>query len=102
MDKLAKMSEKAAEARQKRVDLGLPAYQNPIEKAKNNPKSRSLAIKAMCYSCQGGTISHPPDAGWKWAIGNCTVLDCPLHPWRPHLDKQGGKPEGVYRRGGSQ
>ena len=28
---------------------------NPIEKAKNNPKSLRLAIDAMCFDCMGRT-----------------------------------------------
>ncbi len=53
---------------------------SPIERAKRNPGSRSQAIKAMCWDCQGGDA----DPCVPWRIGNCLVIDCPLMPHRPH------------------
>lgn len=80
-------------ARKARVKAGLPAYRSPTELAREKPNSRRLAIYAMCYECQGGGA----DPGWRWAIGNCGIKDCPLHPHRSHRHKQGESPEGVYR-----
>lgn len=50
---------------------------NPIEKAKNNPKSLRLAIDAMCFDCMGKTGSTND-------IRECTAKDCPLYPVRPY------------------
>ena len=50
---------------------------NPIEKAKNNPKSLRLAIDAMCFACMGKTGSTSD-------IRECTAKDCPLYPVRPY------------------
>ena len=88
---------KSARLKAERIAKGLPAVENPIVRAKKNPNSRALAMKAMCFSCQGGTSERLPDSGWRWAIGNCLVLDCPLHSWRPFQEKMGKKAEGVYK-----
>lgn len=61
--------------------------QNPAEKAKSNPSSRSLAIAAKCFDCQG----EDADPGWRWRIGNCAAA-CPLVPVRPY-QHLAGKPE---------
>lgn len=50
---------------------------NPIEKAKNNPKSLRLAIDAQCFDCMGRTGSTSD-------IRECTAKDCPLYPVRPY------------------
>ena len=50
---------------------------NPIEKAKNNPKSLRLAIDAQCFDCMGRTGSTND-------IRECTAKDCPLYPVRPY------------------
>lgn len=50
---------------------------NPIEKAKNNPKSLRLAIDAQCFDCMGKTGSTSD-------IRECTAKDCPLYPVRPY------------------
>ena len=70
---------------------------NPIEKAKKNVRSMRCAINGMCYDCQGGSESCAPDPGWKWAIGNCTMLACPLHNFRPYQNKACKPGEGVYK-----
>lgn len=53
---------------------------DPLEKAKANPRSRSLAIKAKCYDCEG----RDSDPCWKWRVGNCQITGCPLWPVRPY------------------
>jgi hypothetical protein len=52
---------------------------DPIERARANPASRSLAIKAKCFDCVGCGA----DPGWRWQVGNCTAV-CPLTPFRPY------------------
>jgi hypothetical protein len=51
---------------------------NPIEKAKQNSKSRVLAITAFCYDCMGR------ESGWRNMVKTCTSPDCPLFRLRPH------------------
>lgn len=58
---------------------------NPIEKAKADPTSRSKAINAMCYDCQG----RDGDPHYQWRIGNCPSKECPLYPLRPYRGKLG-------------
>ena len=70
---------------------------SPGERLLEKPTSRKLAMEAMCWDCQGGSESSPPDPGWKWAIGNCTILACPLHNFRPYQNKAGKPGEGVYK-----
>jgi len=50
---------------------------NPIEKAKQNPKSMRLAINAQCYDCMGR------ESGWRNEVKNCTSPNCPLFGFRP-------------------
>jgi len=59
---------------------------DPLTKAAAHPTSRSLAIAAKCYDCQGGDT----DPAWRWRIGNCDA-PCPLIPVRPH-QHLAGKP----------
>ena len=61
---------------------------NWIKKAKLNPQSKSIAIKAMCFQCMGGTENELPDPGWKGAIKNCSAINCPLHGHRPYRGKE--------------
>lgn len=52
---------------------------SPADKAKANPKSKALAIRAYCYECTGGN---------KDEVTNCPVIKCPLHihrPWQPKV-----------------
>ncbi len=95
---MAELSRRAARSKRARKKAGLPPL-NPVTKAKENPKSKALAIRAMCYACQGGAESYRPDAGWQWAIGNCRVFSCPLWPHRPYREKCGAATEGVYKGG---
>ena len=53
---------------------------NPIEKAKQNTKSRVLAIAAFCYDCMG------QQPGWRNMVKTCTSPDCPLFKFRPFKD----------------
>lgn len=72
--------EKAQQARKARLESGEEVHVvrlNPVEKARQNPKSKSLAIRAMCYSCVGG--EHAVQT-----IRHCTSRDCPLYPVRPY------------------
>lgn len=51
-----------------------PERLTPTERAKANPKSKALAIKAYCWECCNES---------KDEVQNCTVVKCPLHPHRP-------------------
>ena len=84
---------KSNDVRRARKNAGLSAYRTPLEVARDKPTSKRDAIYAKCYECQGGEGADP---GWQWAIGNCEVTDCPLHPHRSYRRKQGQPPEGVY------
>lgn len=55
---------------------------NPITKALENPKSKVLAIKAMCAHCMGCTADHL-EPGWREEVRNCTASKCPLFNHRP-------------------
>ena len=57
-----------------------PERLNPLQKLKQKPNSRALALNAMCYVCQG----EDSDPGYKWRQGNCEDEECPLHNFRPH------------------
>lgn len=52
---------------------------DPIEKARENPKSLRLAINAKCYDCIGAGADPSP----RKEIGQCPCQDCPLWPVRP-------------------
>jgi hypothetical protein len=72
--------EKAQQARKARLESGAEVHVvrlNPIEKARQNPKSKSLAIRAMCYYCVGGEQAVQ-------TIRHCTSITCPLYPVRPY------------------
>jgi len=47
---------------------------DPIEKARQNPKSKVLAIRAFCWDCVGGV---------KAEVTNCPSNNCPLWLHRP-------------------
>jgi hypothetical protein len=79
-DQELKPWEKAQQARRARLESGEDVQVvrlNPIEKARQNPKSKSLAIRAMCYYCVGGEQAVQ-------TIRHCTSRDCPLYPVRPY------------------
>ncbi|QBJ80548.1 hypothetical protein DKK66_20095 (plasmid) [Aquitalea sp. USM4] len=56
---------------------------DPIEKARTNPQSKALAIRAKCWECVGA--GH--DANPRQEIRDCSVTHCPLHPVRPWQSK---------------
>jgi hypothetical protein len=51
-----------------------PKTLDPIQKAKQNPKSLRAAINAMCFDCTCGNRAE---------VGRCTVKNCPLYQVRP-------------------
>jgi hypothetical protein len=67
-----------------------PREFNWIKKSKDNPKSKTIAIKAFCFSCMGGTLEEMPDEGWKDDIRTCSAATCPLYRFRPYK-KRGEK-----------
>lgn len=72
--------EKLKKARAKRAEnirQGIKPL-NPIEKAKQNQKSRVLAITAFCYDCMGR------ERGWRNEVRDCPALECPLFGFRPY------------------
>jgi hypothetical protein len=49
-----------------------------VTRAHRKTGGRQNAIKAKCLDC----------CNWdRDEVANCTVLVCPLHPWRPFQDK---------------
>lgn len=52
---------------------------NPSEKARRNPNSKALAIKAHCWECMGAGA----DPNTKQNVRDCTLQSCSLHPHRP-------------------
>lgn len=73
----------ARKAIQERKALGLPAFKNPIDKAKENPESLRRAITAKCYECVG----MDGDPGYRETIRTCTSKTCPLFHLRPYQKK---------------
>lgn len=82
------MSEALKAARQKTEAMREAGIQiqrlDPIERARLNPQSKALAIKAKCYDCVGAGA----DANPRQAIRECVVILCPLHSVRPWQNKQ--------------
>jgi hypothetical protein len=53
----------------------------PTENARQDPKSKTKAIKAMCYECVGGEGT----TNWRDEIKYCNLSSkCPLYPHRPY------------------
>ena len=72
--------EQLQKARAKRAEnacLGIKPL-NPIEKAKQSPKSMRLAINAFCFDCMG------QESGWRNHIRACPSKNCPLFGFRPY------------------
>lgn len=66
--------------REKRASGWKPEILDPVEKAKRNPGSLKLAIRAHCYLCEGGDS----DPGVRYRVGTCALEDkCPLWRHRP-------------------
>ncbi len=76
----AHMQTKRREAADARRAAGMKSTYTPVERALDDPTSKSKAIVAKCWDCQGGDA----DPCVSWRIGNCTIKACPLHPVRPH------------------
>lgn len=53
---------------------GRKPVQDPIQKAKNNPRSLRAAITAKCYDCS---------CYQKYEVAKCNAKDCPLYKLRP-------------------
>lgn len=65
-------------AKQQKAQSGISTTRmNPVEKAKANPRSKALAIRAMCYQCVGGELVVQQ-------VRNCASDECALHPHRPY------------------
>lgn len=57
---------------------------NPTERAKQNPRSKALAIRANCYECVGGDATP----NWQREVLNCNLAEkCSLFPHRPYQHK---------------
>ena len=82
-ERQAKMQ--AARAEAERLD--------PVERSRRNPKSKAMAIKAMCWQCMGGG-GNPAT---PWLIGNCEVTGCALYPHRPWQRFQGTQTPVAYQ-----
>ena len=57
-------------------EIEKPIAKDPIQKAKEHPKSLRLAIKAKCWECSCFT---------RVEVTHCTAKDCPLwfqRPWQ--------------------
>ena len=61
-----------------RAEAAVKRIEAAKARARANPGSRSLAIRAFCLECVGG--SHKD-------VRECVCHDCSLYPFRP-----GGKP----------
>jgi hypothetical protein len=75
------MNPKAKEslAAWREANKGTPVERlDPIEKAKRNPKSKVLAIKAFCWDCVGGSREE---------VKLCPCTKCPLWIHRPWQGK---------------
>lgn len=86
------MNEGLKRANEERKAKGIKVVRlDPIEKARLNPQSKALAIKAKCCECMGG----PDERNWQKAIQGCKSQLCPLHPVRPYqnLGKEGQERE---------
>ncbi len=73
--------ERAKELRESGVQI---VRLDPIEKARANPRSKALAIKAMCWDCVGAGADPNP----RGQVRTCQIIRCPLHPVRPWQGKQ--------------
>jgi hypothetical protein len=58
---------------------------DPLERARRNPRSLSLAVKARCWDCVGAGADPNP----RGEIRDCRATACPLHPARPYQSTGG-------------
>lgn len=77
--------DRAREAVRARVEAGLGARKDPLERAAEQPTSLRAAVTAKCFDCVGGDA----DPCWQWRVGNCACPSCPLYPVRPHRRHEG-------------
>lgn len=71
----------------KQAENGIVQFTNPIARWENSDKkSRQMAINANCAGCMGCTKDHL-EPGFKRFIAECSILDCPLHSFRPYQPK---------------
>ena len=82
------MSDETTNSRTKKATLARLAkgpykLKSPLERARENPTSKALAIAAKCYDCSGAGA----DPGVYEEIRNCVVTLCPLWPVRPFQKK---------------
>ena len=73
------------EALKRKREAGELVYLNPLEKSREKPTSKVLAIKAKCWQCQG----EDADPCWKWRVGNCEIPDCGTFLHRPYQNLAG-------------
>jgi len=59
-------------------EIEKPEVLDPVEKAKQNPKSLRAAINAMCYDCCCFQRNE---------VRVCSSKNCPLHKLRPWQEK---------------
>ncbi|GEK48942.1 hypothetical protein PRZ61_10600 [Halomonas pacifica] len=78
--------EKARLAMAEKRAAGEVVRLDPIEKARQNPKSLRLAITAKCWECMGGG----EESGARRMIRECTSAGCPLHAQRPYQNSENG------------
>ena len=78
--------ELAQKKRKEMTEAGVKPVINPILKADNNPKSKTLAIHATCFECYGGTRDDPGiSKGIRDGIRSCMSDGyCSLHPHRKY------------------
>ncbi len=62
-----------------------PIILNPVEKARANPGSVKMAVKAHCWTCCGAGA----DPGVKLHVRDCGVKSCNLWPHRPWQNAKG-------------
>ena len=69
---------------------------NPILQLKKNPRSRALAVKAMCAQCFGCTETHLEE-GFRQSIRECSSTHCALYELRPFTDRKKALKKVSYR-----
>lgn len=69
------------------------AVLSPMERARLNPESRALAVRAYCYDCMGGQPVGDvnTNGNLRKMVGDCSVTSCALwdvRPWQKTADEQ--------------
>lgn len=74
--------QKAHAARKQKIADGTfqSVRMSPIEKARANPRSKAMAIRAFCFQCVGEEQAVS-------TIRECASVNCPLHGHRPYRSK---------------